>query len=104
MDEQKRDYRKYTEEFKLEALELLKSSGKSGGQIERELGITPGLLGKWRDRYQVISTGTEGDRLEPSDFEAAKREIHRLRRKLLEVEEEREIIKKTINIFSRKSG
>ena len=35
MDEAKREYRKYTEEFKLEALELLKSSGKSGGQIER---------------------------------------------------------------------
>jgi transposase-like protein len=28
MDEKKPHYRKYTEEFKLEALELLKSSGK----------------------------------------------------------------------------
>ncbi len=43
MDEKKTRYRKYTEEFKLEALELLKSSGKSAGQIERDLGITPGL-------------------------------------------------------------
>jgi transposase len=103
MDEAKREYRKYTEEFKLEALELLKNSGKSGGQIERDLGITPGLLGKWRDRYQVISKGEDTVHLEPSDFEAAKREIKRLRRKLAEVEEEREILKKTINIFSRKS-
>ena len=104
MDEKKREYRAYTEEFKLEALELLKSSGKSAGQIERELGITPGLLGKWRDRYQVITQGVEQVHLEPSDFEAAKREIKRLRRQLAEVEEEREILKKTINIFSRKSG
>ena len=103
MDEQKREYRTYTEEFKLEALELLKSSGKSGGQIERELGITPGLLGKWRDRYQVINQGAEEAHLEASDFEAAKREIKRLKRRLAEVEEEREILKKTINIFSRKS-
>jgi transposase len=103
MDEQKREYRTYTEEFKLEALELLKSSGKSGGQIERDLGITPGLLGKWRDRYQVINQGTEEAHLEASDFEAAKREIKRLKRRLAEVEEEREILKKTINIFSRKS-
>jgi transposase len=103
MDEQKREYRAYTEEFKLEALELLKTSGKSGGQIERELGITPGLLGKWRDRYQVINQGAEQAHLEASDFEAAKREIKRLRRRLAEVEEEREILKKTINIFSRKS-
>jgi transposase len=103
MDEKKASYRKYTEEFKLEALELLKSNGKSAGQIERDLGITPGLLVKWRDRYQVISQGEKQAHLEASDFEAAKREIKRLQRRLAEVEEEREILKKTINIFSRKS-
>jgi transposase len=103
MDEDKRKYRTYTKEFKLEALELLKSSGKSGGQIECDLGITPGLLGKWRDRYQVIKQGVEQAHLEASDFEAAKREIKRLQRRLAEVEEDREILKKTINIFSRKS-
>jgi transposase len=103
MDEKKPQYRTYTEEFKLEALELLKSSGKSAGQIERELGITPGLLVKWRDRYQVLSQEAEQSQLALSDMEAAKREIKRLRRRLAEVEEEREILKKTINIFSRKS-
>lgn len=103
MDEKKERYRKYEEEFKLEALELLKSSGKSAGQIERDLGITPGLLVKWRNRYQIISQGVEPNHLEVSDLEAAKREIKRLERRLAEVEEEREILKKTINIFSRKS-
>ena len=102
MDEKKIRYRKYTEEFKLEALELLKTSGKSVGQIERDLGITPGLLVKWRDRYQVISQGEDQPHLEASDMEAAKREIKRLRRLLANAEEEREILKKTINIFSRK--
>lgn len=42
MDEKKISYRKYTEEFKLEALELLKNSGKSAGQIERDLGSHQG--------------------------------------------------------------
>jgi len=42
--------------------------------------------------------------LELSDMEAARREIKRLQRRLAEVEEEREILKKTINIFSRKSA
>ena len=92
MDEQKSSYRKYTEEFKLEALELLKSSGKSAGQIERDLGITPGLVVKWRDRYQVISQGDTQARLEARDFEAAKRELKRLQSRLAEVEEEREIL------------
>ncbi len=103
MDEKKPYYRKYTEEFKLEALELLKSSGKTARQIERDLGITPGLLVKWRDRYQVITKEAEQGHLELSDMEAAKREIKRLQKRLAEVEEEREILKKTINIFSRKS-
>jgi transposase len=96
-------YRTYTEEFKRETLELLKSSGKSAGQLERELGITPGMLLKWRDRYQVVSHEDQGSSLEPSDLEAAKREIHRLERELREVAEEREILKKVVSIFSRKS-
>ncbi len=103
MDEKKTRYRTYTEEFKLEALELLRSSGKTTRQIERELGITPGLLVKWRDRYQVIAKDAEQAHLALNDMEAAKREIKRLQRRLAEVEEEREILKKTINIFSRKS-
>jgi transposase-like protein len=82
---------------------LLKSSGKTARQIERDLGITPGLLVKWRDRYQVISKEAKQANLELSDMEAAKREIKRLQRRLADVEEEREILKKTINIFSRKS-
>ena len=95
-------YRTYTDEFKQETLELLKSSGKSAGQIEREMGITPGMLLKWRDKYQVVTPPNQEARLEPSDLEAAKREIARLKRELTETAEEREILKKVVNIFSRK--
>lgn len=95
-------YRVYTDEFKREALELLKSSEKSAGQLERELGITPGMLLKWRDRYQVVMSEKQEPQLVPSDLEAAKREIVRLQRELKEIAEEREILKKVVNIFSRK--
>lgn len=97
-------YRTYTDEFKREALELLKSSGKSAVQLERDLGITSGMLLKWRKRYQVVSPENQEPRLEPSELEAAKREIQRLQRELTEVAEEREILKKVVNIFSRKSA
>jgi transposase len=97
-------YRTYTEEFKREALELFKNSGKGAGQIEQELGITPGLLLKWRARYQVVTKEKEEPRLEPSDLEAAKREIQRLERELKEMAEEREILKKVVSIFSRKGA
>jgi transposase-like protein len=53
---EKKKHRVYTEEFKLEALGLLKSSGKSALQIERDLGITAGMLTKWRDRYQAAGS------------------------------------------------
>ena len=97
-------YRTYTDEFKRETLELLKSSGKSAMQIERDLGITPGMLKKWQSRYQVVSSEKQEPKLEISDLEAAKREIHRLQRELTEVAEEREILKKVVNIFSRKGA
>lgn len=97
-------YRTYTPEFKREALELLKNSGKSAGQLERELGITPGMLLKWRAKYQVVTNEREAARLEPSDLEAAKREIQRLERELREMAEEREILKKVVSIFSKKGA
>lgn len=101
---EERKYRSYPEEFKLEALDMLRNSGKSAGQIERELGITPGLLGKWKARYQILQNGTQAARIVPSDLEEAKAEIRRLQRELAAVEEEREILKKVLNIFSRKNG
>jgi transposase-like protein len=71
MDDE-RQYRKYATEFKLEALEMLKRGNKSAGEIERDLGITPGLLVKWRARYQIIQKGEQEVRLGPSDLESAK--------------------------------
>lgn len=72
-------YRQFSEEFKIEALKLLESSGKPISQIERELGISPGLLGKWKKRYQLDKiTGS----LTASDFEAAQKEIRHLKREL----------------------
>ena len=99
-----RNYREYSQEFKLEALELLKRGDKSAGQIERELGITPGLLVKWRARYQVLVKDGQTSQIGPSDVEALKAENRRLQRELAAVEEEREILKKVVNIFSRKNG
>lgn len=99
-----RKYRTYTDEFKKEALALLKSSGKSAQQIEQDLGITTGMLLKWKDRYQIVTAQNQEAKREPSDREADKREIQRLRRELMEVVEEREILKKVVGIFSRKSA
>jgi transposase len=99
-----RKYREYSKEFKLEALELLKRGDKSSGQIERELGITPGLLLKWLHKYQIVEKEGQPAQIEINDLDAAKAEIRRLKRELANIEEEREILKKVVNIFSRKNG
>ncbi len=101
---ERKTYREFTEEFKLQALELLKRGEKTAAQIERELGISPGLLLKWRKRYQVSASEGQELKLGPSDLETAKAEIRRLQRELANAEEEREILKKVVNIFSRKNG
>ena len=94
-------YRQYTKEFKLEALALLERGEKNAAQIEQELGITRGMLLKWKARYQAVQGQNGSVQLEPSDLEAARAEIRRLRRQLAEAEEERDILKKAVNIFSR---
>ena len=95
-----KQHRRYTGEFKIEALELLAASGKSTAQIERNLGITKGLLLKWRDRYQM-EQGQSSAKLAPSDLQTAQAEVHRLRRQLAIAEQERDILKKAVSIFSK---
>ena len=87
--------RKYTEEFKLEALQLAASSEKTLASIEQDLGVTSGLLSKWRKKYQV---NEETQTLELGDLATAEVEIKRLRRELAVAQEEREILKKAVSI------
>jgi len=94
----KKKYRKFSETFKKDALELLENSGKTKAEIERDLGISPGLLGKWKMRYKIDQ---ENRTLSPSDTEAAQKEIRRLKRELDTARMEREILKKAISIFSQ---
>lgn len=83
--------KKYTPEFKREALRLLETSGKSIPQLERELDITHGLLYKWKQRYQLDQVTGE---VKPSDQQALEAENRHLRRELELVKAERELLKK----------
>lgn len=89
--------RKYDTAFKQEALRLLSSSGKSIRQIEDELGITPGLLNKWKARYRLHPVTGE---VKPSEQQELEAENRRLRRELELVKAERELLKKVVKLFS----
>jgi transposase len=86
--------RHYTEEFKREAVELIRSTGKSQAQIARELGVSDHNISRWWLEY---------GRAEPSDgSETISRQAYMaMEAELRRVKEERDILKKALNIFSR---
>jgi transposase len=90
----------YSAEFKMEALRLLETSGRSAAEIERELGIGDSCLRQWKRKVEANgSNAFPGHGHVPADQE----ELVRLRRELEIVRQERDILKKAVAIFSRPS-
>lgn len=82
--------RRFSEEFKREAVRLAFESGRRVTEVARELDVRPDMLRRWR---KTLS----GKRSSPSTSEL---ELTRLRRELRDVREERDILKKALAIFS----
>jgi transposase len=88
--------RKYTEEFKREAVHLMETSGKPVAQLARDLGINDNNLYRWRGLYGSQSqTNPNGS---VAEMEA---ELKRLRREVAVLQQERDILKKAMSIVSR---
>ena len=90
--------RKFTTEFKAEAVRLVASSGKPLAQIARELGLNEQVLRNWKKQ----ATAADGCGVVPDHF-AQEEEIRRLRRELSRVTEERDILKKATAFFANQS-
>ncbi len=89
-------YKKYSDEFKRDVLAMVMEGSRSVAQLERELDITPGLIYKWQQRYRV-----KDEVIQPSEEHAEQVELRRLRRELEIIKQERDILKKAIQVFSR---
>lgn len=90
--------KQYSDEFKREAIRLQESSGKPVAEVERELGLSHNLLRQWKQRFQV---NPKSNSLELNEVEQLKLELRRVKRELEIVQQERDILKKTISIFSQ---
>ena len=95
----RKKHRVYSDEFKREALELAENSEKSIAQIERDLGITKGMLYKWRARYQISDLPEKA--IEPGEIEQLKARLRQMEHEIKVLRQEREILKKTVQIFSQ---
>jgi transposase len=92
----KRKRRKFSKEFKREAVQLLRDSGKPVTQIARELGIQDSVLRSWEAMVEAEEkTGLKTDE---------QAELEQLRKDKARLEREVEILKKATAFFAKQSG
>jgi transposase len=90
--------RKYDRAFKQETVRMVTDVGKSSAEVARELGINVNVIYRWVRQYkedQENSFPGKGHQ-KPDDLE-----LHRLRKQLADMTEERDILKKVVTIFSK---
>jgi transposase len=84
-----RERRKYDEQFKKDAVQMIEN-GQSVRTVAEGLGVAENLLHKWKREI-----GSQRSEVEVENAE--------LRARLRQVEQERDILKKALSIFSRQS-
>jgi transposase len=95
-----RDRASYTEEYKQEALELWRASGRSAAKVAAELGIRPPLLYRWARLERLAAEDTKASAKPTRSLEALEAENRRLRAENAKLLEQREILKKSLGILS----
>ena len=94
----RRARRRFTDEFKQQAVRLVLDEGKSVGAVARELDLTASALGQWV--HQARADRTKG---KTGLTTAEREELVRLRKALRIAEEERDILKKATAFFAKQS-
>ena len=93
----KTERQNYSKEFKIETLELTKTSGKSDTQLERELGLSRGSIYNWRkqlEQHQEQAFPGKGYLKKDDEY------VRQIERELAITRQERDILKKVLAIFA----
>lgn len=83
--------RKYDETFKTEAVRLITTGNRSVPDVARSLGISENLLYNWKNKTKV----------DKQQSGISQEEHDRVKEQLRRTEQERDILKKALGIFSR---
>jgi transposase len=94
---------KYTQEFRRDAVELVRSSGRPINEVARELGMSHETLRNWVRKHEQQASGvgsavSAGAGLSMADKDA---EIARLRAEVAELRQEKEILRKAAAYFAK---
>ena len=88
--------KKHPDSFKKDAVRRVLARGsKTVTEIARELGVTTGMLHRWRERFEPELTGVAP----PAQRE--REEIERLRRELRDLQAENTLLKKAAALFAK---
>jgi transposase len=94
-----RKRRRFTAEYKSEAVKRLAESGKALQAVAQELGVHANQLRGWRNEHLAAGSA---EALARQKAEAA--ELARLRREVKRLEQENEILKKAAAFFAREAA
>lgn len=95
----RRQRRQFTEEFKAQAVELVRTSGKSPGQIAKDLDLTESALRGWIEKAKGTTTSQQQGPL--GEDERAK--LRRLEEENRVLRLERDFLKKAAAFFARET-
>jgi len=90
--------RKYSAEFKREAVELARSTGVPISPVARELGINANMLGRW-----CREANTDGPKAFQGQGKARDEELAALKRELARVQKERDFLQEAAAFFAKAS-
>ncbi len=91
--------RQCTDEFKLEAVRLIRESGRPVAQVARELGISDNVLYRWRTKQRYVESqgGTR------QSVRAEQDELTRLKRENETLRKERDCLQRAAACFAKES-
>lgn len=90
--------KKFSKEFKLEAIGRALEGEKSLSEVAREFGINPTLLSKWKSEYLAGSPQGTAPTVPPET------ELKRLRQEVTRLRQERDFLKKAVGFFAQESS
>jgi transposase len=95
----RRKIRKFSSEFRREAVRRVTLGDKAVAEVARELGISSKTLWGWVHRAEVVGGKGPPGELATTDSD----ELLQLRREVSQLREEREILKKATAFFAKES-